>query len=73
MLFLDWALVAVLVCAALMDAADRRRGRRIRRADEMLARRGDIRADAWSTQHSGIPVPVDGVIKDRGVPGARRR
>lgn len=66
-----WVLIAILAIAALMDAHDRARGRRMRRADEMLAARQNERADAWATQHSGFPIPMGRVGKDRGVPGNR--
>jgi hypothetical protein len=64
-----WILIAILAIAALMDAHDRARGRRLRRADEMLAARQTERAEAWATQHSGFSIPMGRVGKDRGVPG----
>jgi hypothetical protein len=67
-LFILWGLIAGLLIAALMDAHDRARGRRLRRADEMLEARQDERADAWATQHSGYAIPMGRVGKDRGVP-----
>jgi hypothetical protein len=68
-LFVIWALIAVFLIAALMDAHDRVRGRRLRRADEMLAARRNERSDAWATQHNGFAIPMGRVGKDRGVPG----
>jgi hypothetical protein len=34
----------------------------------MLAARHDELADVWSTQHRGLPSPIDHISKDRGVP-----
>ena len=48
-----WAFVAVFAVATLMDLVDRRHRRVRRSSSEMLRRRRDERADAWSTQHSG--------------------
>jgi hypothetical protein len=68
-LFVIWGLIAVFLAAGLMDVRDRTRGRRLRRADEMLTARQNERAEAWATQHSGFAVPMGRVGKDRGVPG----
>jgi hypothetical protein len=70
-LFVGWALVGVVFCAAMMDLRDVLRGRRLRRSDDMLRARRDERADDWSTQHCGISFPIDHVGKDRGTPGRR--
>jgi hypothetical protein len=71
-LFLAWGLVAVFVSAAAMDLSDVLRGRRRRDPHEILVARRDERADDWSTQHHGIPVPIDHIAKDRGTPGRSR-
>jgi hypothetical protein len=60
--------IGVLLGAALMDLVDRRHGRRRRSVGAMLAARHDELADVWSTQHRGLPSPIDHISKDRGVP-----
>lgn len=70
-----WAFIAVCTVAALMDVYDRHRRRARRPAGDMLRRRADERADAWSTQHSGYMIPQHALHKHRDAldrPGARR-
>jgi hypothetical protein len=34
----------------------------------LAAVRRDLLADAWSTQHRGIPIPIGHMMKDPGTP-----
>jgi hypothetical protein len=58
-------LALCVVWAVALDLHDVRRGGARRSVSQMLRIRGDARADSWSTQHSGMPFPIAGEIRDR--------
>jgi hypothetical protein len=58
-------LALCVLWAAAIDLHDLRRGRVRRSVSQMLRIRSDTRADSWSTQHSGMPFPIAGEVRDR--------
>jgi type II secretory pathway pseudopilin PulG len=63
-----WGFVAVFLVAALMDAHDRARKRRMSRAEEVAESRLQERAVAWATQYRGFAFPTGRRGTNRGVP-----
>jgi hypothetical protein len=59
------AIAFCVVWAAALDVHDARRGRVRRSVDQILRIRAEARADSWSTQHSGMPFPIAGEVRDR--------
>jgi hypothetical protein len=67
-LFIVASLVGILLISAVWDFVERGRRPRRRSSARMAAVRRDMLADAWSTQHRGIPTPIGHMTKDPGTP-----